>query len=166
MTRTSRLITILLCIVFLGLIALAADGLRSVRYVFILPDDFVGKITVVYHPRGPDRLKISGGTVTMVVPDSGVVVTPDDRIMHHFIRSQEWRYRDGRVIASWQQNQSQKLAPGFAYVGGLGTGGRGIERDDPLFRWAIWDSVSKYYEITELKYEVRRGPVPIDAFTQ
>lgn len=122
-------------------------------YVFVLPNDFEGKITVVYHPDGPDHFTYTGvgkPTIRVDVPDSGLLVTPDNTGLHHFFNSEEWRYRDGRVIKRFNS-----LAPGFAFVGSRGAEGRGIRPDDPLYKWAIWDH--DYYRLSTMNYEVVRG---------
>ena len=123
-----------------------------VRYEYILPNDFAGRITVVYHPDGPDRIPYSGNTVTLVVPPSGLIVTPDCLRLHHLSNYDEWRYQDGRIISHWF-----KLAPGFAYVGSKGAEGRGVRPDDTLLKWALWDPVSKYCHISTMNYEVLRS---------
>jgi len=127
-----------------------------VRYVFVLPDEFVGRITVIYNPRGPDVIECSGNTITLNVPDSGIVVTADDKSLHYLFNDEEWRYRDGRVIKQYYD----KLADGFSFVGSRGAECRGIRSEDPLFKWAIWSSESNYYELHTMNYEVVRGPRP------
>lgn len=129
---------------------------NPVRYVYILPNDYVGEILVIYHPDGPDEITDSGRTITLNVPPSGLVVTADRKSLHRLCDDAEWRYQDGRVIKRFPN----RLADGFSFVGSRGAGGRGIRRDDPLFEWAVWDSESNYYKISFMKYEVVRGARP------
>ena len=139
---------------------LTGCGFRNpVYYIFVLPNDFTGKITVIYHPKGTDVIERSGNTVTLNVPDSGIVVTADNKSLHCLFNDEEWRYRDGRVIKRYYN----RLADEYSFVGSRGSEGRGIREDDPLFKWAIWDEESKYWRLSTMNYEVVRGPRPADA---
>ena len=128
----------------------------TVRYEYILPNDFVGDITVIYHPDGPDPVTINyfgKTTIRMEVPNSGIVASPDYERLFYWADDEVWRYRDGRVIKTWPN----VLAPGFTFVGSSGGDSvSGIDKRDPLFKWAVWDHRSSYWKITSTRYSVRK----------
>jgi hypothetical protein len=132
---------------------LRSISLSYADYLYILPNDFVGKITVVYHPNGPDRFAYAGiwkPHITVSVPPSGLIITSDTKALHHMFNVEDWRYQDGRVIKQYYN----KLARGFTFVGSRGAEGRGIREDDPLFKWAVWDR--NYYCLNTMNFEVVR----------
>jgi hypothetical protein len=110
-------------------------GLRAgpVRYEYVLPNDFVGDITVIYHPNGPDSVSrnyFGKTTFRMEVPESGIVVTSDFDRLCYMADDEVWCYRDGRVIKKWPN----VLSPGFSFVGSsAGVSVRGIDKHDPPF---------------------------------
>ncbi len=125
-----------------------------VRYEYTLPNDFTGKITVIYHPDGPDSIRrtyFGKRTFTIKIPPSGVMVTPDYSRLFYMADDELWRYQDGRVIKRWPND----LSPGFTFVGSSsGDSISGIAKTDPLFRWAEWDSRSSYWKIRSTSYSV------------
>ena len=133
-----------------------SQRIGSVRYEYILPNDYIGTITVIYHPKGPDAVSMNyfgKTTFKMEVPDSGIVVTPDFDRLCYWTNDEVWRYRDGRVIKKWPNI----LSSGFTFVGssaGIRVGG--IDKSDPFFKWAEWDPKSAYWKLTSTKYEVQK----------
>jgi hypothetical protein len=133
-------------------------GLRAgpVRYEYVLPNDFVGDITVIYHPNGPDSVSrnyFGKTTFRMEVPESGIVVTSDFDRLCYMADDEVWCYRDGRVIKKWPN----VLSPGFSFVGSsAGVSVRGIDKHEPLFYWAEWDSRSSYWKLKSTSYAVRK----------
>lgn len=148
------LISAVFIIVLIGVWAILRMG--YVRYEYILPNDFVGNITVIYHPDGPDSISMNyfgKMTFRMEVPVSGIVVTPDFDRLCYMADDEVWRYKDGRVIKKWPN----VISPGFSFVGsssGVSVGG--IDKHDPLFRWAEWDSNSSYWKIKTTSYAIRK----------
>jgi hypothetical protein len=140
--------------VFLGI--WVSLNIGPVRYEFILPNDFVGDVTVIYHPDGPDSVSANyfGRTkFSIKVPESGIVVTPDFDRLCYMTNDEVWRYRDGRVLKKWPN----LLAPGFSFIGSsAGVSIRGIDKEDPFFRWAEWDSRSSYWKLKSTRYSVQK----------
>jgi hypothetical protein len=146
-----RWLALCLCIVLIPLLAWALGIGRQVRYVFLLPNDFSGLITVVYHPEGKDKIHSSlfgKKTFTLTVPESGVVVTSDRNSLHYLYDDEEWKYQDGRIIKKWPD----KLASGFIFIGSRGAESRGTSPNDPLRRFAVWDK--DYWRLDSMRYEV------------
>ena len=127
-----------------------------VRYEYVLTNDFVGDITVIYHPKGPDKIRrtyFGKTTFRLDVPASGIVVTPHFSRLFYMAHDEIWRYEDGRIIKKWPNI----LSKGFAFAGSTGGyRGSGVDKSDPLFHWAEWDSRSSYWKLTSTSYAVRK----------
>ena len=156
--KSKKLVVVLiavLCILILCSVW-ASQRIGYVRYEYILPNDFVGNVTVIYHPDGPDAVSMNyfGKTTFRIeVPASGIVVTPDFDRLCYMADDELWRYRDGRVIKKWPN----VLSPGFSFVGSsAGVSIGGIDERDPLFKWAEWDSDSSYWKLKSTKYAVQK----------
>ena len=151
-----RHIILSVCVAGVLVVTWANLVIGPVRYEYVLANDFVGDITVLYHPKGPDKIQrtyFGKTTFRLDVPASGIVVTPDFSRLFYMANDEIWRYEDGRIIKSWPNI----LSHGFLFAGSTGGyRGSGVDKSNPLFRWAEWDSRSSYWKLTSTSYAVRK----------
>lgn len=131
-------------------------------YEYILPNDFTGNFTIIYHPDGPYEFEYASflrPKITIRVPSDRLIVTSDTTALHRIYKKQDWRYEDGRIIKQFPD----KLAPGFTFVGLRTGGGRGIRPEDPFYKWAQWNK--NYYCLTYHEFEVLKEGTKAQAQT-
>ena len=116
---TTRLRNILLSTLALIVVAAPAFAAKRPRYIFELPDGYVGWVQIIFNDRNSASLQIVGGGVLLAVPESGVVRTSALRI-HSSQAPDEFYYK-----ASDASGRIRKPVPPDYVLAGLNHGGFG-----------------------------------------
>jgi len=111
-------------------VALQAATARSKRprYIFVLPDGYVGWVQIVFNDQAATPLPMRDGGYVIDIPESGLTRTSDLRV-HDFKRQDEFYYHSSPTAETQELGKVpiENVLPGDSH-GGFGvmdTGGRG-----------------------------------------
>ena len=124
---TGKLRNILLSTLALAMFATSAFAAKRPRYIFELPDGYIGWIQIIFNDPNAAPLQIVDGGVLLAVPESGVFRTSALRI-HSSQAPDEFYYKATDISGSKRKPvPADYVLPGISH-GGFGvmdTGGRG-----------------------------------------
>ena len=116
-----------LAALMLTLVSVSASAARRPRYIFELPDGYVGWVQIIFNDPNASPLQIADGGLVLDVPETGIVRTSSLRV-HSSLAPDEFVYKPSGVVASPQVPvPTNHVLPGVEH-GGFGvmdTGGRG-----------------------------------------
>jgi hypothetical protein len=117
---TTKLRNVLLSVLALIMTAAPAFAAKRPRYIFELPDGYVGWVQIIFNDPSSPSLQIVDGGVLLAVPESGVVRTSALRI-HSSQEPDEFYYK-----AADASGGRRKPVPVDYVLAGINHGGFGV----------------------------------------